>query len=247
MKKRDEGLLLSKYVTPGSRIELEAIDRVLQADGSYKKKKFESKVVDVLDEDHIEILMPMEQTKLILLPVNGQYDLHFFSPKGLFQCFGKVVNRYKNDNLYLLELEMISDLAKYQRREYYRYTCDIEVQVKPLTKEETDAVDEDRPVPFNEDVEYMSGRVVDISGGGMRFLSDFEFPVDSYAWLNYKLVIGNNTREYTHIAKILGSRPLENRPNTYEHRVIFLNIQNGEREQIIRFIFEEERRKRQGR
>ena len=75
MKEKDTGLLLSKYIAPGSKIELEAIDRVLQEDGSYQRKKFDSKVVDVIDEDRLEILMPMEQTKLVLLPVNGEYDI----------------------------------------------------------------------------------------------------------------------------------------------------------------------------
>ena len=65
MKSNDTALLLSKYIAPGSRIELEAIDRVLQEDGSYKRKKFDSKVVDVIDDETLEILMPMELTNII--------------------------------------------------------------------------------------------------------------------------------------------------------------------------------------
>ena len=96
MKSQDKGLLLSKFIVPGSKIELEAIERLLQKDGTYKRKKFDSKVVEVIDEEHLEILMPMEQTKLVLLPVNGEYEVHFFTDKGLFQCLVRVVDRYKN-------------------------------------------------------------------------------------------------------------------------------------------------------
>ena len=49
----EQELLLSKYINLGARVEIEAIERVLQADGTYATKKYESKVVDILDEEQI--------------------------------------------------------------------------------------------------------------------------------------------------------------------------------------------------
>ena len=116
MKSTDKGLTLSKYVTPGSKIELESVERVRMDDGTYKKKKYESKVLDIIDDETLEILMPMEQAKLVLLPVDGEYDVRFFCAKGLFQCFVRVVERYKSSNIYLVKIQLISNLQKYQRR-----------------------------------------------------------------------------------------------------------------------------------
>ncbi len=243
MRENDTGLLISKYIAPGSKIELEAIDRVLQEDGSYKRKKFESKVVDIIDDDRIEILMPMEHTKLILLPVNGEYDIHFFTTKGLFQCLTRVVNRYKNGNLYLLEIELISNLQKYQRREYYRYSCLMPLNYRLLTTSESNAVDVTGHTGLDDELPLIEANIVDISGGGMRFISSEDKGEDEYVVLKYSL---ENSRQFVHIAKVLGVKKLEGNPKDvkYEFRCQFVNILNGEREQIIRFIFEEERKKR---
>ena len=40
-------------------------------------------------------------------------------------------------------------------------------------------------------------------------------------------------------------RSLDNRPGTYEHRVQYYDIDPVEREEIIKYIFEEERKSRQ--
>lgn len=242
MKEKDTGLLLSKYIAPGSRIELEAIDRVLQEDGSYKRKKFDSKVVDVLDEDTLEILMPMEQTKLILLPINGEYDIHFFTTKGLFQCLARVVNRYKNGNLYLLEVELISNLQKYQRREYYRYSCLIPLSFRKLTHAEEIAMETKSNVLFD-DLPMVQSDIVDISGGGLRFVS--QEPCESNDLIITDYALGNG-KKYSHVAKVIAVKKLdpESKKSKFEHRCQFVNIVNGEREQIIRYIFEEERNKR---
>ncbi|MBO4311329.1 MAG: flagellar brake protein [Lachnospiraceae bacterium] len=242
MKEKDTGLLLSKYIAPGSKIELEAIDRVLQEDGSYQRKKFDSKVVDVIDEDRLEILMPMEQTKLVLLPVNGEYDIHFFTTKGLFQCLVRVVNRYKNGNLYLLEIELISNLQKYQRREYYRYSCMLPLSFRLLTEAEKKAVDNKRKILFDE-LPMIESQIVDISGGGMRFVTNEVCEVNDYIFTDYALA---NGKRFNHVAKILAVKPLEHsaKDPRFELRCQFVDILNGEREMIIRYIFEEERKKR---
>ena len=73
------GIILSKYITPGSRIELQKTKRYRSED-SEKNKVYASQVVDIISDDRIEISMPMEKTKLILLPVDVEYDLYFFTP-----------------------------------------------------------------------------------------------------------------------------------------------------------------------
>lgn len=243
MKSNDTALLLSKYIAPGSRIELEAIDRVLQEDGSYKRKKFDSKVVDVIDDETLEILMPMEQTKLVLLPVNGEYDIHFFTTKGLFQCLARVVNRYKNGNLYLLEIELVSNLQKYQRREFYRYSCTLPLKFRLTTHLEETNLENKKSTAFDEELPMIDATIVDISGGGMRFVSSESVEVNDVVYTIYTL---SNGRTFKHAAKILAVKKLESDPKNikFEHRCQFINILNGERESIIRYIFEEERNKR---
>ena len=85
--------MLSKYVKPGDKVEVQAVERVKFADEGEKKKVYASMVSDILSDDQLEIVMPMEKSKLILLPVNAEYDVYFYTESGLYQCFMKVVDR----------------------------------------------------------------------------------------------------------------------------------------------------------
>ena len=58
----------------------------------------------------------------------------------------------------------------------------------------------------------------------------------------YKLEPGDAAKEYEVLGKILGSKPSQNREDIFEHRVQFVNIYDEAREEIIRFIFETERK-----
>lgn len=87
--------MLSKYVIPGNRVEIQAVERTKYIDNSETKKVYQTKVYDVLSDDRLEIYMPMDKTKLILLPVNAEYDLCFYTSAGLYQCFATVIDRYK--------------------------------------------------------------------------------------------------------------------------------------------------------
>ncbi len=240
----EQELLLSKFISPGAKIELEALDRVILSDGSEERKVYESKVVDVIDEDRLEILMPMEQTKLVLLPVRGEYHLHFFTGKGLFQCDARVASRYKNGALYLLEMELISDLQKYQRREYYRYTCTLDMKVRELTDTEKKNLSEGRGF-LPEDAKSDKATIVDISGGGLRFVTNVPFEPKCLIACEFELLRQGKYKTMELVGEVLSCRQLETNRGQYEHRVRFVHIQHNQREDIIRYIFEEERKKRQ--
>ena len=235
--------MLSKYVIPGNKVEIQAVERVKYVDEVEKKKVYQSVVYDVLSEDRLEISMPLEKSKLILLPVDVEYDLYFYTPSGLYQCFAKVIDRYKNDNNYILLFELSSNLRKFQRREYYRLSCALEMNARALEKEEIQAVEQkDRylvpGLPLKRSI------IVDISGGGIRFVGDYYYEPDSLICCKYHLVVEGQDKEYTLIAKIIVVRELDDKPGLFEHRAQYINIDTVEREEIIRFIFEEERKHR---
>lgn len=239
---KDNGLLLSKYIALGSKVELEVIDRVLQDDGSYLKKKYESKVVDIISDDRLVVNMPVEQGNTVLLPVGSEYDIHIFTPEGLFQCIVRVVNRYKEGEKSLLEIEIISNLVKYQRREYYRYSCMIPLKFRLLTHDEKAEFKEKKEVKLTE-LPLSDAEIVNISGGGMRFLTKDICEPNDLIITDYSIIDG---KQFAHIAKILAVKPLDNpsKDADFEIRCQFVNIANDERVQIIKYIFEEERKKR---
>lgn len=236
--------LISKYVVPGCRVDLQAIDRSIEYQGktdAVGHKSYQSQVIDVLSDDRVEISMPMEKSKLILLPVDGEYDLYFYSDSGLYQCYARVVDRYKNNNLYVLVLDLISNLRKHQRREYYRFSCALEMNSRQLQKEEL-ALAENKEGTLIPQLPLKSSVVVDISGGGLRFVANYAYEPQSLILCKYNLLVGGTNKEYNLVGKVLNVRELENRNGVFEHRVQYVNVDETEREEIIKYIFDEERR-----
>lgn len=242
--------LLSKYVIPGSRVDLQAIARTKESyqgkdNGNNEgRKSYQSQVIDVISDDRVEIAMPMEKTKLILLPVDAEFDLYFYTDGGLYQCYARVVDRYKNNSLYVLVVDLISNLRKHQRREYYRFSCALEMNSRQLREEEEAALSGNHS---NEEVltpqlPLKSSVIVDISGGGLRFVANYAYEPQSLILCKYNLLIHGESKEYNLVGKVLSVRALESRKDAYEHRVQYVNMDAVEREEIIKYIFDEERR-----
>ena len=58
----------------------------------------------------------------------------------------------------------------------------------------------------------------------------------------YRLLINGKVREYSLLGRVLAVRELENRKGIYEHRVQYVNMDSEDREEIIKYIFDEERK-----
>lgn len=237
--------LLSKYIIPGHRVDLQAIERspVVRDDG--KRKYHQSQVLDILSEDRIEIAMPMEQSKLILLPIDGEYDLYFYGDNVLYQCYARVADRYRNNSMYVLVMDLTSNLRKYQRREYYRFSCALEMNSRQLVEEEVSLVDreiieeDDAMMP---ELPLKSSVIVDISGGGLRFVANYAYEPQSLILCKYHLRVEGRIKEYSLVGKVLDVKELENRKGVFEHRVQYVNVDAAKREEIIKYIFDEERK-----
>ena len=234
--------MISNFIEPGNKIEIQMVDSNKEQDKE-TPKTYVSQIQDVLSENQMEIMMPMEQSKLILLPMDRKYNLVVYTDNGLFQCFARVIDRYKSNNIYTLVVEMTSNLRKYQRREYYRFSCALEMNSRNLEEEEVRAIEEKDPysnlipgLPLKRSV------IVDISGGGLRFLSTHPYEPGSLIYISYNLLVAGNMKEYELVGKVLSSRKVEDRKGSYEHRVQYVDIDVDVREEIIKYIFEEERK-----
>lgn len=231
--------MIEKYLSPGDKVEIQFTQRVglHEENAAPKKRIYISKINQMLDEDKIEILMPIEQSKIVLLPRNIPGSLVIYTSKGLFQCDVKVGDRYKSGSIYLQVLELISGIKKYQRREYYRYSCNVPVFSRCLTEEEK------KQLIWDETKKGIPGETLDIGGGGIRYLIDEEMPAGEMAICYLQLEIRNSVKEIQAMGKILSVKPVKD-SKLFEVRVQFEKISNAAREQIIQYIFEDERKRR---
>lgn len=247
----------SCIVSIGDKLELKRL-RILDNDNDNDNKIYKSKLLDFISEDKASIAMPIERGRVIPLEVGDKYSIRFYTNKGLFQCKAIITNRYRNDNLYVLEVQFLSALEKYQRRQYYRIECIIDIDYRVLTENEVSIMRRIRADEFvNEEEkqkyileleehkkEWLPGNILDLSGGGARFTSNCVHEIGQMLQISMSLSDGRWIKNYLLNAVIISSYKMVNRQGFYEHRIQFKDIKKDDREALIRFIFEEERRQR---
>lgn len=231
--------ILSKYVAPEREVELKAIGKEREPADNRQRKAHRSRVLRILTENRVEIAMPIENGKLILLPVDGEYDMYFYGDNVVYQCNARVVDRYRYNGQYVLVMDLISNLRNYQRREYYRFSCALEMDSREIEEEEIALAAQEELLPA---LPLKSSVIVDISGGGLRFVAYYAYEVNSLILCKYRLQIEGREKEYRLIGKVLAVNELEKEPGVFDHRVQFVNVDPQDREEIIQYIFDEARK-----
>ena len=238
------GKLLSKYVMSGTKVEIRKRKK-RKIDGEEPEVSiYYSQISDILAENKIEITMPMEKTKIVLLPVGAEYDLYFYTPNGVYQCKAKVADRGKRNNVFLLTMELTSDLSKDQRREFYRFGCALKMDSRVLGEEEVELLEKEGTLESTGEESLRQSVIIDISAGGLRFMSSYKYEDESVILCKYQLDTEKGLKEYEILGKVLSVAESQTRHGAYEHRVQFMDIDDSAREEIIKFIFETERKNR---
>lgn len=239
--------MLTDHVIPGDKVDLTEVksEERYTRSGVIERKTYSTRVFDIMSEDEIKVNMPFVDGHIVLLEVGDDYDLCFYSGKGLYQCYGRITDRYKSNNMYVLTMELTSPLRKFQRREYYRLNCILNMKCREVPDKELQELEEigGNDVRFiNTDLTLEDGVIVDISGGGAKFISDRQFERESKILFVFSLNLNGRFTEYSVIGKIILSDRIEGRDGEFKNHVQFVNIKDKDREGIIRYIFEEERK-----
>ncbi|MFG6340461.1 MAG: flagellar brake domain-containing protein [Lachnospiraceae bacterium] len=231
--------ILSKYVAPGGEVELKAIDRERNPEENGQRKAHRSRLLKILTESRVEVAMPIVDGKLILLPVDGEYDMYFYGDNVVYQCNARVTDRYRFNGQYVLVMDLTSNLRNYQRREYYRFSCALEMDSRQLGEEEIAIAAQEELLPA---LPLKSSVIVDISGGGLRFVAYYAYEVNSLILCKYHLQFEGREKEYRLVGKVLAVNELEKEPGVFDHRVQYVNVDPQDREEIIQYIFDEARK-----
>ena len=130
----------------GNKIELVRLDQVIR--NEQNKKVYVSKIYDILDQDKLQIAMPIFEGRIVPLDLDERYTACFYTERGLLQCNVQVTSRYKSGNLFFLDIKLLGALEKVQRRQFYRYDCLIDAQIRVVSDEEYDTgIPDDISVP----------------------------------------------------------------------------------------------------
>lgn len=237
--------MISKILSPGNKIELTrtaATENIDNVKGD--NRIFVSQILDIIDEEKMKIGMPIEQGKVIPMPVNARLDVCFYTSNGLYQGRVMVIDRYKEGQIFVLVVELISNLQKYQRRQYFRLGCIIDIKYRKITQSELEEYASNSDMVIEAD-DFYDGTALDISGGGIRFVSSEKLQKDQEIFMVLEITYEDKSKSYGLLGNVVMSYETKNRAGLYEHRIEFINMQGGVRESLIKYIFEEERRQRQ--
>lgn len=239
--------MISNILSVGNKVDI----KVLKQNERGEKKEgqervFRSQIYDISEHD-IKMAMPIERGKIILLPLGVQYEFCVYTKQGLYRCEGEIRKRYKSNNIYMVSVAIKSELTKYQRREFYRLPCLVDVTYQN-SDEEIEGLDAERIVQNIDQCikasRVFKGIIIDISGGGFKFSSDNQLKKDSYVCFSFKLELSNQIKDFKVVGKIISSERIETeRGPKYENRVQFKHLNKLDQEAIVRYIFETERKK----
>ncbi len=237
----------------GSKLDLvlknaENASRLEQGIFSGNETIYASVIYDLPSSHRIVATIPQDKGKLILMPVGMTVFLIAYGKNGLHKCDVKIKERFKTGNTFLMSMEIISPVDKFQRRDYFRWNCTLGMDFRILPEDvliksiNAQTLDYYISRSGGEDSIY-DAMLLDISGGGARFSSKVNIPVGSIILLTFVL---ENEYVFTQpiiLAKLLGCEYKDD-IKLYENRVQFKEISKQERESIVKYIFEEERKTR---
>lgn len=236
---------MDNKITIGDKLDLEQIENRLSVNPNKVLKVYASQVLDESENGDLLVSMPVQEGKLIPLNVGQEFFATFYTKSGLLRCQVVVTGRYKKGSLFLLEIEQLTALQKVQRREYFRLNCHMPVRYRIISDYEQKLINEGMAYNADElELEWKDGTMLDLSGGGIRFVSDSRLTKNAFVQVRFDISIGEEVEVVYAFATLLRTEPNPNNAAVYDNRIMFWKMDSGMQERIIRFIFEAQRKKR---
>lgn len=231
---------MDNILIPGVKIELSEI-----TENSNRVDVYLSQICDIEEDDkRLSIAMPIKEGRLIPLSVGMKLNCYFFTKAGMFQSIVAITDRYRTDNLYFLVIELKTPLKKEQRRQFFRFETSMDVRYAPVDEDAIDIIETLKSIPddlFSD--KLLKGTTLDISGGGIKF-SGIQLERCSKVYIEVDYKLADKTRRFRAIGNVISSEHPASKPGIWHNRVNYEIVRTEDREGLIRYIFEEERRAR---
>jgi c-di-GMP-binding flagellar brake protein YcgR len=206
---------MKDIVKPGNKVEL------IPAVSLRRKEEivYITKIEEVMDDKKLLIATPISEGQIVPIQINGRCVVTIYGSRGLFQCKVKVVDRIIKGTMRFLLVERISEYEKVQRREFFRLKSVI-------------------PFRFKKDEIWNEGIIKDISGGGIRFITNTD--LDSNNEILCEIPLEEQLLSIPGI--ILLKEYINLELYQYQYRIQFTQLKRMQREAIIQYIFQQQRR-----
>jgi len=223
--------MVHEHIKVGDRIEI----KLKKEDGNQKiVKTFISIVEDVYENNRILMYMPVSHKKFIKLGIDKIYSMCFFTQRGIYKYKVKVLKHINKGKINFTLIEIVNDGVKIERRRYFRFSCTIPFKFEKLSDDET-IINYEK---IDKDIIFCKGVIKDISEGGIKFISDRFLESGDII----KCLITLHNSYFITLGKVLIKQNLSSSNYKYQYRLIFIDIREEEKELVVGYIFEEQRR-----
>ncbi len=206
---------------------------------------FVSGIYDIEEDGTLELEMPTRAGKAVLVPMGVRYEMIFTMDQRLFKSEAQITQRFRKDGFSLIKAKLVAPVVKFQRREYYRLNVMLPITFITLDERagtlermaEIRQLLEER----REELLIGEGTILNISGGGVRFISDTEIGDAKYLFMRFAIEAGEENRTIALIGELVAKELTEDKKhNAYRVRILFKDSRC--QEMIIRYIFDQERK-----
>lgn len=210
----------NKLLVPGEKINLVVLNE-------YRSSQYLSKVVQLHENGTIDVLIPISKNQIIYLKNGTFLKVIVTRDTAIFEFKAKLVNKLFGKEP-LLQLERVSEVTKIQRRNYYRLKVVKAIEIRKVINLKEKLYDE-----------YFCASLVDLSGGGIGINTIKELEENDIVEINMELntiavnVFGRVVRKELHT---------NDNKDMYSYGIHFEKITEIDRNSIMRFIFEEQRK-----
>lgn len=246
--------MINNVLNIGDKIEL--IKTTFSDDGGTISKVYVSQLLDIVDSVTVNTAVPIESGHLVPLEVGGRFEMRFFTNNGMFTCKAEIEGRYKQDNLSFLKMKIMTDLKKDQRRQYYRLAKIMPMSYHLVSEEEARILEVLNRKTYRDDrgkrsieqklrevtPDNVNGTILNISGGGVKFVASVKHERGQILRMEFYLDENDASTFMIQQGRVVFASDIRNVNQQYESRVEFVDIDRLDRERIVKFVFNEERK-----
>ena len=162
-------------------------------------------------------------------PRGTNLDVIYEKNGDLYRFASQAIGRKLEGNVHLLRIKPLSEEEKIQRRYFFRFNCVRDLDYRVFA---------DRETKEEERGDYLKGITKDISGGGICLCSDIKPEIGWY--VEGKLLLNQDILFIGRVVRVINVH--DRGKYIYEIGIEFVDITNMNRERIIGYIFEEQRK-----
>jgi len=212
---------LNNLLSVGDRVQIEYMDIV------GRKHEYVSQINNIYNNEYLDVLIPISKKRIVYLKSESILKVIAAKEEAVYEFNARIVGKTFGA-VPLLKLQIISDIKKIQRRDFFR--------LKLIRDIEGRKVENLKERKFGES---FRGNMLDISGGGVLFNSATEFAEGDIIELTLDL---NGKKLIVFGSVVRKMYNLQNPKAPFSYGIRFEGVTEFERNEITKFIFEEQRK-----